>query len=207
MLDEKQVKEKEDTIKTSQARMDELSVTFDDTRKNIAERTGKIKELNASIEDENQNIRELNALLSEIKQEHQPLATVVYEAEELLKTDAFDKKVQGFIDEYTDFYEALELRLIKLQEEYKESMSLLFSFVHPKEVIEIIRKNIETINFTQQSVDYRNAKATYEVNIKEICTVKANGGKPSFYAAKSISRNLDAFLEDRSVIDLWHKKL
>jgi chromosome segregation ATPase len=208
MLKEATVKHKEEIIETSQARLDVLTKEHAQARTDIAECRNKIKTLRMSIEQEERTINELQGLQNTIKLEHQPLVNLVFEERELLEQDAFDKKVQGFIDEHTGFYQALEARLIKLQDEYKETMALLFTFVEPKNVIASIRSVIEAPNsFSHTTNDYRQAKLVYEQNIREICTVKANGGKPSFQAAKSISRHLDIFLETGNAIDLWHNKL
>ena len=207
MLDQSTVSKKEKLIETNQARMDELSKSFDDTRKEIAECKEKIKNFNISIEDEGRKIRELDNILVQIKSEHTPLLDEVSLEKEALKQDAFDKKVKGYVDEYTGFYEALEARLCRLQNEYKETMSQLFRFVEPQIVIKTIRKMIENNNFSQTAIEYRQAKSRYEQSILEICTVKANGGKPSFHAAKSISSQLDLFLESGGVIDVWHTRL
>ena len=202
------VKLKEKVIETSQVRLDELTKEHTQARTDIAECRDKINTLRMSIEQEERTINELQGLQNTIKLEHQPLVNLVNEERELLEQDAFAKKVQGFVEQHTGFYEALEARLIKLQDEYKETMALLFTFVEPKHVIEAIRKIIDAPrSFSHTTNEYRHAKIGYEQNIKEICTVKANGGKPSFQAAKSISRNLDIFLEAGNVIDLWHKKL
>jgi|TARA_B110000090_G_C13384206_1_gene447021 chromosome segregation ATPase len=208
MLKDEQVKKKKELIDTTTTRMDELTKNYDDMRKSIAESREEIKNLRLSIAEEERKLSACEGTMQVIKNEHQPLAILVQETEKVLEQDAFDKKVLAHTEEHPDFYVALESRLKKIQDDHRETMELLFRFVKPELVIAVIRKTIEAERqYNQTSVNYRTAKATYERSIKEICTIKANGGKPSFQAAKMISVQLDQFLEAGDVIHLWHKQL
>jgi len=87
-------------------------------------------------------------------------------------------------------------------------MADLFHFVEPDIVIEFIEKKIEGFNdFSQVTLNYRNAKHSYEGRLKRLATAKVKGDKPSFEDAKQQLLRLDSFLESEDVSHLWHKQL
>ena len=208
MLNETQIEESKSIIETSLRGLDQLSLDFDTARKDIEELEQKIK-LN-SIEDEKHTsrIRLLNMHCDDIRQEHAPLQRLVETHKKTLAKDEFDKKVNQAVEQATPFYIALETRLNRLQEEYKETMSDLFHFVEPAVVIGFVKKRIEGINdFSQMTLNYRTAKNNYENRLLELGTAKVKGEAPSFEKAKQQIRRLDVFLESEDVIQLWHRPL
>jgi chromosome segregation ATPase len=208
MLNDTKVLEAKSLIETTDTRLDELTKVFDEARKDIAVCAEKIKNNNEDTEKQTRQMRILNMKCEEIKAEHSPLVHLVREQTELLAKDEFDKKVQKVVDEATPFYTALETRLNRLQAEYKETMSDLFHFVEPDVVIGFIKKRIEGFNdFSQITLNYRNAKANYEARLKRLGTAKVKGDKPSFEDAKQQLLRLDGFLESEDVIHLWHRQL
>ena len=208
MLNDKQVQETKALIEKTDIRLDELTRGFDEARKDIAECEEKIKNNNIDSEKHTSQIRTLNMKCEEIKTEHSPLIHLVREQNEALATDEFDKKVQKVVNNATPFYVALKTRLNRLQAEYKETMADLFHFVEPDIVIGFIEKRIDGFNdFSQVTLNYRNAKHSYEQRLKRLGTAKVKGDKPSFEDAKQQLLRLDAFLESEDVIHLWHRQL
>jgi chromosome segregation ATPase len=207
MLTQKEIDEKEKFIKDTQKEIDEFVKQHDEARKNIADAQAKINKCNESIENEQKKIAQFQAEQRQIKTKHDPLPPQIKQMREILEKDAFDKKVQGYVDEAIGFYDCLKDRLKRKQEEYKATMDDYFTFVEPEKVVASIKADIENNRgFSMSHVNIRSAKGQFDMITRELCTIKAQGQKPNIHTAKKQMAQLDAFLESQDVIHRWHKE-
>jgi chromosome segregation ATPase len=207
MLTEEQVEKKENQIKANEKKIEELTKKHTKAKQNVDEASKKINSLNEEIDKLNKDIHSFNREMVEIVKEHKPLVNAVAQEKEELKKDAFEKKVQGFVDKSISFYDCLEARLKRKQEDYKATMNDYFTWVDPKEVIKSIKKDIEdNRGFSMAHVNLRSALGEFERTTRELCTIKAQGQKPNIHTAKQQMARLDNFLESAEVIHRWHKE-
>lgn len=207
MLNEEQIKQKNTFIEETEKMIQELEKKHKEKRDDIQKAQTLINEFNEKIKEQEAQIRIFNADLHRIKDEHTPLLPKVAKAKEELKTDAFNKKVQGYFEEAIGFYDCLKDRLKRKQDEYKTTMNDYFTFVDPEKVVDSIKADIENNRgFSMSHVNLRNAKGEFEAITKELCTIKAKGQKPNIHTAKQQMAKLDSFLESQDVIHRWHKE-
>jgi len=206
-LSDDQIKEKEDFIKETEKAMKELEKKHEGKKSDIQKAQTLINDFNEKIKEEEAKIRGFQANLLTIKEEHTPLPPKVLKEKEILEKDAFDKKVQGYMDEAIGFYDCVKDRLKRKQEEYKATMDDYFTFVEPEKVVSSIKDDIENHRaFGMNFVNIRAAKGQFDAITKELCTIKAQGQKPNIHTAKKQMAQLDAFLESAEVIHRWHKE-
>ena len=205
MLDDNQIKAKQEFIEETEKVLDELEKKHKGRKDDIKKAQALINDFNEKIKEEEGKIRGFNADLHKIKNEHTPLIPKVAKAKEELETDAFNKKVKGYVDDAIGFYDCLEDRLKRKQDEYKSTMGDYFVFIEPEKVVQTIKRDIENNRaFSMGHVNLRNAKGSFETITKELCTIKAKGQKPNIHTAKQQMAQLDSFLESQDVIHRWH---
>ena len=205
MLDDNQIKTKQKFIEDTEKTISDIEKKHKGRKDDIQKAQTLINEFNEKIKEEEGRIRGFNFDLQNLKNEHSPLLPKVAKAKEELETDAFNKKVKGYVDDAIGFYDCLEDRLKRKQDEYKSTMGDYFVFIEPEKVVQTIKRDIEdNRGFSVGHVNLRNAKGSFETITKELCTIKAKGQKPNIHSAKQQMAQLDAFLESQDVIHRWH---
>ena len=194
------VEEKKVKLTTLEAELDDFACTGLNKRNQQNELKKRKLCLKAELENIAKEICQADIGIQCNAMEAQKRQIAITLLKEELECASREIEIDTVIKRRKDFYAALLIRLVKLQEELKDTD---VDCKEPKEVIEELRLQIESIDVSDYHQLIRCSKGKYDRLIRKQAEKKVDGVKVSAKDQFSINEYLDEFLKLDEIIERW----
>ena len=174
------IKRKEELAQNHKKLMDEVKANDDIIANNIRE--------NEELDKSN---RLLHNQTVTIAQEHNKLNALISQHELSLKEYAREIAINNMIDDQPNFFEVMQKRLTRLQEDLSDAGNDFINFIEPEEAAWKLEELMKQQGFN--NIELLKGKNQYDHNIRETCSKKVDGESITIEFSK---RTIDA-------IDRW----
>ena len=192
------VEEKEAKLTTLEAELEEFACAGLQKREEQNELKQKKIRLKSNLRNIEKEICQADLAIQCNAMEAQKRQQAIRSLRNELKCASREIEIDNVIQARKDFFAALLVRLIKLQEELKDTD---VECREPKEVIEELRLQIESLDASEYHHLIRCAKGKYDRLIRRQAEKKVDGVKVSAKDQFSINEYLDDFLKLDEVIE------
>ncbi len=203
LLNDKQLLEIQENLKTSTKKLNEL-------KEQHADHTKKISDIHDSISSKNDEIKKLegdkighNNMLVKIANEHNPLNVSINKLEKQISEHERKVAINTMVEKQPKFYDVMLKRLVRLQDDLSDCGTQFITFIEPKEAVEKIKKAANQQGFSQSTLDLRSGLENYNRLIRDMCTERVDGGTVTLEQSKRNIDSIDKWLMIPIVSQYW----
>ena len=198
-------------IKTTKEEIVSMTESLEEQEAVLSEKKTELSSIKTEISNTEDALENLTKLHRETEIEVRTADRKIFyfndqiqKSRELLQSNARLQKIEDLYNEQPSFFESLEKRLEKKQEELAEETGGFVKFAKPSQTVASIKNYIGRANdFRDQTISMRSAKHNYEQAVRALCEKKIDGTKITPADAMSHLLSLDVFLMSQAVAGLW----
>ena len=191
-------------IKKTKEEIVSMTKSLEEQEKTLSEKKTEIAEIQDSLENLTSQQRETELEVRTADRKIFYFNDQIQKSREMLESNARLQKIEDLFNEQPSFFESLEKRLEKKQEELADETGGFVEFAEPQKVATAVKNHIErSTDFRDSVIEMRSAKSVYENAVRDLCEKKIDGTRITPADAMSHLVRLGAFLMSNHIAGLW----
>ena len=204
LLTSEEIKKTKEEIVSMTKSLEEQETTLSEKKTELSSLKTEIAEIQVSLENLTSQQRETELEVRTADRKIFYFNDQIQKSREMLESNARLQKIEDLFNEQPSFFESLEKRLEKKQEELADETGGFVEFAEPQKVATAVKNHIErSTDFRDSVIEMRSAKSVYENAVRDLCEKKIDGTKITPADAMSHLLRLDVFLMSSAVAGLW----
>ena len=203
LLTSEEIKKTKEEIVSMTKSLEEQETTLSEKKTELSSLKTEISEIQSSLENLTGQQRETELEIRTADRKIFYFNDQIQKSREMLESNARLQKIEDLFNEQPSFFESLEKRLEKKQEELADETGGFVEFAEPQKLATAVKNHIErSTDFRDSVIEMRSVKSVYENAVRDLCEKKIDRTKITPADAMSHLLRLDVFLMSSAVAGL-----